>query len=141
MQQCLNVWPIGYTYMYVNSVCFLPQLHLLAQQGLVLILENIILDHFIHRNNIKCTVFCVIPLYLINNRYGYATNTRIKFIIITENTTSHAKDNEISPVSWVTFENEVSTILQLWQFETSSIHIIIIIHMRYYIVPYTCLFW
>ena len=32
-------------------------------------------------------------------RYGYATNTRMKFVIITENTTSQSRDNEINPVS------------------------------------------
>ena len=32
-------------------------------------------------------------------RYGYATNTRVKFIIITENTTSISHDTEITQVS------------------------------------------
>lgn len=36
--------------------------------------------------------------YFVTHRYGYATNTRIKFVIVTENTTSQSKDNEINPV-------------------------------------------
>lgn len=36
-------------------------------------------------------------IFLLFNSYGYATNTRIKFVIITEN--SQSRDSEMSPVS------------------------------------------
>ena len=57
-------------------------------------------------------------IFLLFNSYGYATNTRIKFVIITEN--SQSRDSEMSPVSIIvlsllriSFDNARSLILLL----------------------------
>ncbi len=50
----------------------------------------------------KLVIVSYIPVYIYANhthyRYGYATNTRVKFIIITENTASISRDQEIAQV-------------------------------------------
>ena len=61
------------------------------------------LPKFMHNKNLELynvyfSTFCIYPLLTVL-RYGYATNTRMKFVIITENTTSQSRDNDINPVS------------------------------------------
>ena len=41
--------------------------------------------------------------------YGYATNTRVKFIIVTENATSQSRDTDIKMVSNYKVDSELDT--------------------------------
>ena len=63
-------------------------------------------------------------------RYGYATNTRMKFVIITENTTSQSRDNEINPVS-------LSLVYNLYHHTLSHSNA----HIHSYLRKFTQLMW
>ncbi len=69
--------------------------------------QGTLLGSFISHGRIQDVSFetcdsLIKPIYIYANhthyRYGYATNTRVKFIIITENTASISRDQEIAQV-------------------------------------------
>lgn len=60
----------------------------------------------IHWKRIKCILYKIafridflILYFLIDIRYGYVTNTKIKFIIVVDSTNTALRDNEIRSVS------------------------------------------
>ena len=53
------------------------------------------------REGSHCTGSPSLPFLDVMTRYGYITNTKVKFIVIVENTNSLSKDSEIKQVSVV----------------------------------------